>query len=247
MKRLHRIYPVFVLLAALTLPAMETDQDVLYLTNLSEKPLRVRVLRHTRLNITRASNTYLTTLAKGQYVSVLAIAPHQLQVRGRMSTGSVQGWVNRDDLSPISDDVVASLSKKKAKQEEIEEAIKRKEVLFGMTREQVQQMLGKPEDKSSVQDEAGVTEVWTYYTYRSMPIIETYGAGTNVVSQVYSGKVRVGSKSISFKNGQVVRIEQKSENTGTSGISIPPAPYPPVWRIPKSKVVTPYPAGETVP
>jgi outer membrane protein assembly factor BamE (lipoprotein component of BamABCDE complex) len=156
-----------------------------------------------------------------------------------MSTGSVQGWVNRDDLSPISQETLNELVEKEQKRGEIEDAVKRKEVIFGMTREQVERTLGRPQDKSLVREEEAVSETWTYYTYKSVPFMQSYGTGTNVVTQVYTQKVPIGSKKITFQNGVVVRIEQKSENV-PSGIQMPPAPYPPpVYRIPKTQTTTP--------
>ena len=210
----------------------DEDGKILYLTQLSQPPLKAKVLRDTPLNLTRASNTTMTFLPRGQVIEILAIAKYQLQVRGRMSTGSVQGWVNRGDVTPIPDEMISEISEKIQNQKKLDDAIKRKEVIFGMTQDQVRTILGKPADKSSIQEEDGTTEIWTYYSYKSVPVMETYGYGTNIYTQTFMRKVRTGSKTISFRDGNVVRIEQKTEQVAPQG----PSAYPPVLPIviPKS-------------
>lgn len=190
------------------------DDDILYLTKLDHSSLRLKVLRDTPLNLTQASNTYMTYLPRGQTVEVLAIADRQLQVRGRMSTGAVQGWVSRNDVAEIPEETIARLQEKLKSQREMQDAIRRKEVIFGMTQDQVRSILGKPADKSRTQEEGGTTEVWTYYSYKSVPVMESFGFGTNAYTQVVTQKIRTGSNTISFKNGVVTRIEQKSEQVG---------------------------------
>lgn len=214
-------------------PAQNSDDGkVLYLTKIGSASLRLKVLRDTPLNLTRASNTYMTFLPRGQVVDVLAIARYQLQVRGRMSTGSVQGWVNRNDLSPISDEVMSELEQKMKAQKDVDDAIKRKEVIFDMTQDQVQMILGKPADKTRIQEEEGTEEVWTYYSYRSVPVMQSFGYGTNSYTQVVTQKIRTGSKVISFKDGKVVRIEQKTEQAA------PQQPYQP-YGYPMTPIVVP--------
>jgi outer membrane protein assembly factor BamE (lipoprotein component of BamABCDE complex) len=218
------------ILAGMPAHSQNDDEKVLYLTELSQPPLKSTVLKDTPLNLTRASNTYMTYLPRGQVVEILAIARYQLQVRGKMRTGSVQGWVHRSDVAAIPDDVISEMKDKISDQKKFDEAVKRKEVIFGMTQDQVRMVLGKPADKSSIQEEDGTTEVWSYYTYRSVPVMESYGYGTNVVTQTFTQKIRTGSKTISFRDGKVVRIEQKTEQ----GTQVPGAyPMTPIV-IPKS-------------
>ena len=215
-----------ILAGVLFIPAMVFSQDdagkTIYLTTVDSAPLQLKILKETPLNLTQASNTYMTFLPRGQIVDVLAIAKYQLQVRGRMRTGAVQGWVNRGDVEPISDEVLKGLQEKIKSQKEMDAAIKRKEVIFGMTQDQVRAILGKPADKTSIRDEDGVSEVWTYYSYRSVPVMQTYGFGTNAYTQVVTQKIRTGSKTISFQDGKVMRIEQKSEqNLGQETVGYP--------------------------
>jgi hypothetical protein len=201
-------------LIVLTPTLRAIDDEILHLSKLQGPALRLKVLRDTPLNLTQASNTYMTYLPRGQTVEVLAIARYQLQVRGRMRTGAVQGWVNRHDIAEIPDETISELQDKLKSQQEIQDAIRRKEVIFGMTQEQVRSILGRPTDKSRIQDQDGTTEIWTYYSYKSVPVMETFGYGTNAYTQVVTQKIRTGSNTISFKNGMVTRIEQKSEQVG---------------------------------
>jgi len=219
------------LLAASIAPAMQAadeDGNVLYLTGLNKPPLKSTVLRDTQLNLTRASNTYMTYLPRGQVVEILAIARYQLQVRGKMRTGAVQGWVKRSDVADIPGEVISDIEDQLEAQRKLEDAIKRKEVIFGMTQEQVQMILGRPADKSSIQEEKSVTEVWTYYSYKSVPVMETFGFGTNAYTQVATQKVRTGAKVISFTDGKVVRIEQKTEQIAPQTTYPYPQTYPPM-------------------
>lgn len=211
-----------ILLCAVALAQSSEDGKALYLTELNEPSLKARVLRDTPLNLTRASNTTMTFLPRGQVVEVLAIAQYQLQVRGRMRTGAVQGWVIRSDITPIAEETISEISQKIQNQKKLEDAIKRKEIIFGMTQEQVRMILGKPVDKSSIREEDGATEIWTYYSYKTVPVTETYGYGTNIYTQTFMQKVRTGSKTISFRDGKVVRIEQKTEQVRPQGLT----PYP---------------------
>ena len=235
MKKSMLILIIGLIIPAASVPSHAGDADgkVLYLTQLNKPPLKSTILRDTPLNLTRASNTYMTFLPRGQVVEILGIAKYQLQVRGQMSTGAVQGWVKRSDVAEIPDEVISEIEDKILAQKKLDDAIKRKEIIFGMTQDQVRMILGKPVDKSSIQEENATTEIWTYYSYKSVPVMETFGFGTNAYTQVSTQKVRTGSKTISFRDGKVVRIEQKTEQIGTQT----PGVYPPIQPIviPKSQ------------
>jgi len=195
---------------------------VLYLKTLDAPPVYLKTVRATSLYLTPSFNTYFTVLPKGQTVELLGIGPRQLQIRGRMSSGPAQGWVSRADCTPVPDDLIRQLLEQKQKSERLDSAMARKEVILGMTTEQVRKVLGRPTDVTHIQEEGREVEVWTYYSFRTVPVTENYPDGNGVwQTRSYTTKVRTGSKTLYFKDDALARIEDKQENE-----NLPvPAPY----------------------
>lgn len=206
--------------------SLPPEPGTIDLEHLLTKPVTLKVLReapiYTRATLDRA----LGSMAPGTPVKLVALSDDAYRVRGRSRQGDVTGWVRMTDILSPDPDLVTSLRKLHQRQTDVEALIEARQIALGMTSEEVQESLGKPNRKSSKLSAAGREETLEYVTYDRVPQYNTSidAFGRPFQSVIYI-KMETGSMSINLKNNVVETIEETKGNPlGTGGVKIIPAP-----------------------
>lgn len=191
-----------------------------------KKPAVLKVLQESPIYSRSVMDRALGSMAPGTLVTLVGIADQAYRVRGRARHGDVSGWMRIADLLSPDPDLVPNLKKAHARQQQVEELVANHQVALGMTTEEVQQSMGKPNRKSSKLNAAGKEEKFEYVVYdripQYMPGFDPLGRPVQTVVYV---KVETGSLSVNMKDGVVESIEETKGNPlGTGGVKIVPGP-----------------------
>jgi hypothetical protein len=98
-------------------------------------------------------------------------------------------------------------------------AIANKDVIQGMTPDEVKQSVGRPEQIASRVDPSGSALTWIYTTYRQDPqyqyVLNGFG---RPVLQAYYVKVPIGQLIVSFADGAVISVEEHKTDPNSPGV-----------------------------
>jgi hypothetical protein len=201
--------------------------EVLYLDEIGQPPLELRVKVRTPILFSRDPRSVIAYLSVGQRVQVLGVGRDVYFAVGRIVTGLAKGWVYKDDLEPASEEVVAEWNKRRERLAKHRELIARKEIAIGMTHNEVEASLGRPERKARIQSRDGEHEQWYYITYQYIPQYHQYYDVNGELRQLVSyQRVPAGQKVVTFVDNEVVEIADQTENRQRppAVIIIPQAP-----------------------
>jgi len=166
--------PIFALLcllaSAVAAPPIIRDPGVIYLSDFSIKPLRLKVLEpaHTYFDIEQSR--YAGTLRFPQIVQAEAFADNGLlRVRGNAQQGGIVAWVPPEFLEPLPENFLANLKKSEERRRTVEALIEQNEVAIGMTVEEVARSLGRPQKKTKRANSSETQQVWEYVKYNLVP------------------------------------------------------------------------------
>ncbi|MDR0532504.1 MAG: hypothetical protein LBH01_00960 [Verrucomicrobiales bacterium] len=191
------------------------DPDAIYLVDYPDQaPIVLKVLNSpTRVYGDKMLSVQLKTFVADDTVQLLAYTPKVYYVRNYKT--NYEGWVSARDISPINQDQLNNLQASVEWNKKVQESIKRKEVIPGMTPDQVRAALGKPDTTSFRQDENGRMDKWSYITYETQyrQQLVTDAWGRNFYQSI-PYKVPVGSLNVEFKNNYVTALE-KVQNPST--------------------------------
>lgn len=207
-----------------TLPPEPGTMD---LEHLLTKPVTLKVLQEAPIYTRATMDRPLGSMAPGTLVRLVALSDNAYRVRGRSRQGDVTGWVRMTDLLSADPNLAANLRKLHQRQTDVEALIQAKQVALGMTAEEVQESLGKPNRKSSKLSASGREETLEYIIYDRVPQYTTsfdnFGRPFQTVTYI---KMETGSMSINLKDNVVETIEETKGNPlGTGGVKIVPAPF----------------------
>ena len=204
--------------AALQTSPIIREPGAIYLSDFATKPMKLKVLAAAPAYFDVTGNRYAGTLRFPQIVEVQAISDKAYRIRGNAQQGQILGWVDPKFLDPIPKETLEALRKSEERRKTVEALIAKNEVALGMTTDEVQLSLGKPQKKTSraSQDKA-VEQVWDYVKYDLIPQ-NTNLIGPNGVVTVTTTYIKtpVGKLTISFKDGLVESLDQ-SEGTILNG------------------------------
>lgn len=200
------------------------EKDALYVEDLLDKPIKLKVLKAAPSYSSLKGERYLGTLQLGQEVTLLAIHDRAYRVRGRAQQGDVAGWAGPSFFKKLEPEFVANLKKAAERKALVEELIANKEVALGMTGDEVLASLGKPSKRSSELSKEGSTETFDYITYDRVPqtsyVRNAYG---QVVRQTTYVKVETGRLSVALKDDIVASIgeSENNEHRRDRGLTVP--------------------------
>ncbi|MEO6052980.1 MAG: hypothetical protein ABIP97_03120 [Chthoniobacterales bacterium] len=204
------------------------EQGALYLYDFSSRPLNTEVLQPAPAYFHIKMQDYAGTLKVPQSVEIIAVNEEgtAYRVRGQAQQGQIQGWVDPSFLKPLDPDFVANLKKASERKKSVDALIAKNQVAMGMTPEEVQQSLGKPNKKTNKTNQSGSEQLWEYVKYASIPQQATsYDNRGNLITTTIYVQKPVGQLTISFSNNIVSSLEQ-SEGTILSGnevrVVVPP-------------------------
>ena len=231
MKRPALIFLSLVVASAGALRAAEIRyEDVTYLDQVHAKPLPLKVLRDVKLTVSRDQSTVLAYLEAGQTVWVLGFGDSRYYAETIIATGKARGWVNSDALERIPDEVRAEIEELVRTAKRYKELIAKKQVEVGMSKDQVQASLGKPDERSRTVAEDSVEEQWTYRTYKSVPQRDYYYVDGKLFERAYYTKVLAGGKTVTFRNDEVVAIKDEDKAPQLPANPVIVAPPPMIYR-----------------
>ncbi|HEX4139784.1 MAG TPA: hypothetical protein VHY09_05515 [Candidatus Methylacidiphilales bacterium] len=200
-------------------PALR-EQGVLYFEG--NLPERVNATIHTTttLYLHRDFQLPLAALYNGQKVEIIGMAPEGYLLTATVRNNTATGWIKPNDLpSGIDPAVFVTAQKNQARRDAVAVAIANKNVIQGMTPDEVKLAVGAPTSVASKSDPHGDALTWIYTTYREDPQYEyTIDAFGHPIMQTYYVKVPIGQMIIQFDNGTVYSIEQHKTDPNNPGI-----------------------------
>ncbi len=196
----------------LTAPAAPIIREpgAIYLSELGTKPIRLEVRQPAPATFDFAGKRYVGTLRMPQTVEVQAISDGPYRVKGLAQQGQILGWVDPKFLAPLDPEILTALRTAEERRVAVAALIAAKEIAMGMTAEEVQASLGRPQKKTtrSQKDQADQT-VWEYVKYATVPQYSTVRNPDGSLSTVTTYiKTPVGRLAVTFSDGIVESMEQ---------------------------------------
>jgi len=198
-------------------PALREDGVLYFGDNLPHRVIGT-VKTPTTLYLHRNFQMPLASLFAGQKIEIVGAAPQGYLITGVYRNNSVSGWITAEDLPPDVDrGLVAQAQKAQAHREAIANVIAHRQVIRGMTADEVRQSLGAPDQTSSRTDAAGESQTWTYTAYQDVwQTSYVPGPFGRPTLQTYSVRTPVGQTVVSFSNGVVTAVEQRQTVPGAA-------------------------------
>jgi hypothetical protein len=200
-------------------PALQEDGVLYFDGNLPDK---VTATLHTATTVYlhRDFQMALAALYPGQKIELIGMSPDGYLLKTNYRNNTVTGWIRPEDLpSGIDPTLFAKAKKNQAHRDAVAVAITNKDVIQGMTPDEVKQSVGRPEQIASRVDPSGSALTWTYTTYREEPqyqySLDPYG---RPILQTYYVKIPIGQLIVAFANGVVISVEQHRTNPNSPGV-----------------------------
>ena len=110
----------------------------------------------TTIYLRRDFQSALALMGPGATIELIGMSPEGYLVKGDYRNNSVTGWILPADLPPgIDPALIAQARKNQARHNVVADAIAHKKVIRGMTPDEVQQSVGRPDQESSQTDDSG--------------------------------------------------------------------------------------------
>ncbi|MGH8046606.1 MAG: hypothetical protein ACREKL_05130 [Chthoniobacterales bacterium] len=208
------------------------EAGAIYLSDFATKPMKLKVLEPAPAYFDLTGQRYAGTLKAPQVVEVKAISENAYRVRGNAQQGQILGWVSPKFLQPIPKEVLEALKKSDERRRTVEALIAKNEVAIGMTTDEVQLSLGKPQKKTSrASKDKALEQVYDYVKYELIPqTTNVLGpGGVYSVATTYV-KTPIGTLTVTFKDGIVESLDQSEGSllTGNETTIVAP-PILVVW------------------
>lgn len=200
-------------------PELREDGVLYFEGNLPDK-IVATLHTATTLYLRRDFQMALAALYPGQKIELIGMAPDGYLLKATYRNNTVTGWIKPDDLpSGIDPALFVQAKRTQAHRDAVSVAIANKNVIQGMTPDEVKQAVGTPTQVSSHVDPSGASLTWIYTTYREDPqyeyTLDPYG---RPVLQTYYVKVPIGQLIVGFVNGVVSSITQHSVAPNSPGV-----------------------------
>jgi hypothetical protein len=196
------------------------EEGVLYFDG--NLPDQVTATLHTATTVylRRDFQTALAALYAGQKVELIGMSPEGYLLKTNYRNNTVTGWIRPEDLpSGIDPAIFAEAKKNQARRDAVAVAIANKNVIQGMTPDEVKQAIGRPEQISSKVDPSGSALTWVYTTYEEQPQYQySLDAFGRPVLNTYYVKIPVGQLIVNFANGVVFSVEQHKTDPSSPGV-----------------------------
>jgi hypothetical protein len=196
------------------------EQGVLYFDgNLPDK-IVATLHAGTTVYINRDFQTALAALYSGQKIELVGMSPEGYLIKATYRNNTINGWIRPQDLPSGIDPALFALAKKnQAHRDAVAVAITNKNVIQGMTPDEVKQSVGSPEQVTSRVDPNGSALTWTYTTYVEQPqyqyVLDAFG---RAILQTYYVKIPIGQMIVDFSNGTVISVVQHKTDPNSPGV-----------------------------
>jgi hypothetical protein len=196
------------------------EEGILYFDQNLPGRIFATVHSNTTIYIRRNFQTALGAAYPGQKIELLGMAPDGYLVKTQYRNNTITGWLQPQDLpSGINPSIFDEAKKNQQRRDTVAVAIANKNVIQGMSPEEVKQAVGKPDQVTTRTDPNGESTVWTYTTYREDPQYEySLNAFGQPVLQTYYVKVPIGQLVVAFGPNGVASITQRKSDPNGAGI-----------------------------
>ena len=200
-------------------PALREDGVLYFDGNLPDK-VTATIHTATTVYLHRDFQMALAALYAGQKLELIGMSHDGYLLKTNYRNNTTIGWIRPEDLpSGIDPAIFAEAKKNQAHRDAVAVAIANKNVIQGMTPDEVKQSIGRPEPVASRDDAHGSALTWVYTTYREEPQYQYALDGTGrAVLQTYYVKIPIGQMIIAFGNGVVISIEQHKTDPNSPGV-----------------------------
>ncbi len=201
------------------------EEGGVYLEGLLEKPIQLKVIKPMPVYSSLKGDRWLGNLVPGHTAVLLAISDRAYRVRARARQGQVAGWVSPKALQGIDDKMVKNLKKLAERELLVQDLISKKQIAMGMTVDEVERSLGRPDNRTSKVTKGGRKDKVEYITYErvAQSVTSTDRFGRLFQSTVYV-KVPVGKLTIEFEDELVSSIEEAEGDNVAGPIKVVPPP-----------------------
>lgn len=171
-------------------------------------------------------------LLGGQQVEILAVGKTLLRVRGQARHGQVAAWIPHNAVTNLPEGFLKNIFLAEDRRTNVDALIARNEVAIGMTKNEVERSLGRPQRKTKRATSSGTSETWEYIRYRVVPQAVQTGGGTLISGRPsgclylwtqpwYPGglwlQIPDGNLSVQFDNQLVCELNQTEGTPPISG------------------------------
>jgi hypothetical protein len=200
-------------------PALR-EQGVLYFDGNLAGKVTATIHTGTTVYLHRDFQMALAALYTGQKVELIGMSPEGYLLKTEYRNNTVTGWIRPEDLpSGIDPAVFTEAKRNQAHHDAVAVAIANKNVIQGMTPDEVKQAVGRPGQVASRVDPSGSSLTWIYTTYREDPqytyTLDAYG---RPYLQTYYVKVPIGQMVVGFVNGAVISVSQRKTDPDSPGV-----------------------------
>jgi hypothetical protein len=201
---------------------LNSDPDVIYLTDVVEKPIKLKVIKQAPVFSDKAGSLRLGFLKADQVVELEGMTDKVYRVRGEGTRNGIVGWVAPWAFSHPQEDFVAKLKQLYDRQMVVNKIIEDNGIAMGMTLNEVEKSRGKPTKTSVRRTEKGESGSWEYIDYEEVKnYVTRVDPATGQVFRQLSSITREekGKTVVEFTDGLVTALEE-SENNGPGNVQI---------------------------
>ena len=209
----------FLSLRADIAPELREDGVLYFEDNLPGK-ITGTIHAGTTVYLRRDFQMALAALYSGQKIELIGMSPDGYLIKTNYRNNTITGWIHPEDLpSGIDPGLFSQARKNQQRHDAVAAAIANKDVIQGMSPDEVKQSVGKPEQITTHSDPSGSSLVWTYTTYREDPQYQyTLDPFGRPVLSTYYVRIPIGQLTVAFVNDAVISVTQKKTDPNSPGV-----------------------------
>lgn len=206
---------------------LNQEPGAIYVEELTDKKITLYVPEAVPVYSDLRGKRSIGMLIPDQEVTLVAFSDKACRVRARATHGEIVGWVGMRQLRAKDPQLFDRLKKAAERQALVEAYIDKKEIALGMTPDEVQRALGKPDEETTDVSQGGITSAFSYVVWDRVPrrnwARDRFG---RLVQTVIYVKVETGRMTVTFENGVVTNIQTTKgrPNWNNTRIVVPPVP-----------------------
>lgn len=205
---------------------LDSEPDVIYLADVLEKPIKLKVIKEAPVFSDKDGNHRLGFLKADQIVELEGMTGRVYRIRGKGTRNGIAGWVAPWAFSHPEEDFVAKLKQVYDRQIAVNEIIAANGVALGMTMDEIAASRGQPTKTSMRRTKDGQSGSWEYIDYAEVKHYVTRldpfsGKAFRQLSHVTTEEK--GKTVVEFEDNIVAALEESESNgSGRARIIVPP-------------------------
>lgn len=208
---------------------LDAEPGVVYLDRAVKEPVELKVVKEAPVYSDKEGKHRLGTLKAGQTVRLEAMTEKIYRVRGQGTRDGIAGWVAPWAFASKDPEFVAHLKQLYERQIQVQALIEAKQVVVGMTLDEVSLSRGKPTKTSVRKTGKGQTGRWEYIDYEEVKnyVTRVNPANGAVYRQLASvTREEKGRTTVEFEGDIVTAVEESEDRQGSNvRIIVPPVVF----------------------